>query len=775
VTRDRAGGTRESEPEAAERLFEETSDGIVTFDAEWRITSLNPAAEKINGVRRDEVVGTVFWERFPGAVGTDIERRFRRAAETREKVRFEAFYPPGRRWFQFRVRPAEGGGLRMLQRDVTARKQSEERLERRRAELEAVLASMPDAVYIGDERGITQCNRLGWEMLGYGSASELERELGQLGEEVDIRYAETRERVPAADTAFSRALRGETVDMNVRVRNVRTGREMILRSAAAPIREGGRIVGAVAINTDITDRYRAQEDLRLSEERFRLLVESLRDYAIFTMDPEGKVTGWNVGAERLFGWKEEEILGRSASFVFLESDVREGVPAREMSAALREGRSVNERWHRRRDGSRLWGSGLVMPILHPSGRLVGFAKIMQDRTESRLNEERLQAAKEEAESANRAKDQFLATLSHELRTPLTPVLGAVTAFQSRTDVPGDLRQALEMIRRNVELEARLIDDLLDVTRIARGKLEVARERVDLRQVVGDALQTSLAQQARPKRLAIERRGGDAELPVIGDVARLTQVFWNLLNNAVKFTSPGGRVTIDAGRRGDEIVVEIADTGIGIPGSRLGSIFDAFEQGSPAITRTFGGLGLGLAISRTIVEAHSGRLTAESEGPGKGARFTVTLPAASAEAAAARPAAGREPDAEARRALHVLLVEDHRDSAAALATLLELLGHRVEIAGSVLEAEQAAGASIANSNPFDLVISDLGLPDGSGLALMRELSLHYGLKGLALSGFAMEEDVRQSLAAGFAAHLTKPVNLRRLNDAIEELMARPDER
>jgi len=755
--------------DSAERLFEETSDGIVTFDEGWRITSMNPAAERVNGIRREEALGTFFWEKFPAVVGTEIERRFRRAAETREKVRFEAFYAPRKRWFQFRVRPADGGGLWMLQRDVTARKENEERLLRRRAELDAVLASMPDAVYIGDENGIRHCNRLAWELLGYESGEDLKRRLPELAEASDVRHADTRERVPVDEMVFSRALRGESCEMNVRVRNIRTGRELVLRSAAAPIREGDRIVGAVAINTDITDRYRAQEDLRMSEERFRLLVESLRDYAIFTMDPAGRVTGWNVGAERLFGWKEEEVLGKPASFVFLESDDREGVPARELEVAAREGRSVNERWHRRRDGSRLWGSGLVMPILHPSGRLLGFAKIMQDRTESRLNEERLQAAKEEAESANRAKDHFLATLSHELRTPLTPVLGAIAALQRRPDLPEDLRPSLEMICRNVELEARLIDDLLDVTRIARGKLEIVRERVDLRQVVDDALQTSLAQSAEPKHVAIERRGGEAELPVLGDLARLTQVFWNLLNNAVKFTPAGGRITVAAERRGSDVVVEVADTGIGIPASRLGSIFDAFEQGSPAITRRFGGLGLGLAISRTIVEAHGGTLTAASEGDGKGARFAVAFPAAPDDAARRRGAAAVAAAPRATRSLHVLLVEDHRDSAVAMKALLEILGHRVALAGGVAEAEQAAGASIAASDPFDLVVSDLGLPDGSGIALMRELSRHYRMKGLALSGFAMDEDVRQSLDAGFSAHLTKPVNLGKLGAAISAVM------
>jgi PAS domain S-box-containing protein len=471
----------------------------------------------------------------------------------------------------------------------------------------------------------------------------------------------------------------------------------------------------------------------------------------------------------MFGWKEEDVLGKPASFVFLDSDVREGVPARELAVAAREGRSVNERWHRRRDGSRLWGSGLVMPILHPSGRLLGFAKIMQDRTESRLNEEKLHAAKEEAESANRAKDQFLAALSHELRTPLTPVLGAVEALRSRDDIPADLRTSLQMICRNVELEARLIDDLLDMTRIARGKLEIVRERVDLRKVVDDALQTSLAQNADPKRISIECRGGEAELPVVGDVARLTQVFWNLLNNAVKFTPAGGRITVTAEQRGSDAAVEIADTGIGIPASQLASIFDAFEQGSPAITRRFGGLGLGLAISRTIVEAHGGTLTAASEGAGKGARFSVVFPSAPEETVRPRTDVPIDAATPAARPLRVLLVEDHRDSAAALKTLLEILGHRVALAGGVRDAEQAAGSSIATSDPFDLVISDLGLPDGSGIGLMRELSRHYGLKGLALSGFAMGEDVRRSLDAGFAAHLTKPVNLAKLAAAISSVM------
>ena len=382
----------------------------------------------------------------------------------------------------------------------------------------------------------------------------------------------------------------------------------------------------------------------------------------------------------------------------------------------------------------------------------------------------------EAQRANAAKDRFLATLSHELRTPLAPVLAVVSALESDPAVREQIGGALALIRRNVELEARLIDDLLDLTRITRGKLDLHLQPADLRDALAHALQSCSAQEdAGGKWVAVETDLAALDHTVCADVPRLTQVFWNLLKNAFKFTPDGGAVRVRTRSEPldgqDGIAVEVSDTGIGIGPELLPRIFDAFEQGERDITRRFGGLGLGLAISKALVDLHQGKITVDSPGEGQGAIFTVWLPGASHEATeAAVPVRPREssgpPQMALDRRLRILLVEDHRDTAAAMADLLDLLGHQVLVAHDVASGLAAAQAALDGSG-LDLVISDLGLPDGSGLDLMRELSERHALRGIALSGYGTEKDVRDSREAGFSRHLTKPIDLDRLRAALRE--------
>jgi signal transduction histidine kinase len=406
------------------------------------------------------------------------------------------------------------------------------------------------------------------------------------------------------------------------------------------------------------------------------------------------------------------------------------------------------------------------------------AREQAERLEAEVVERRraqaeLSRAKLEAEAANRAKDRFLATLSHELRTPLAPVLAVVSRLELDPRLDDELRAELSRVRRNVELEARLIDDLLDLTRVAQGKLELERRPVDLQPLLAQAIEICCAEARTAGRLRVETDLAPLP-PVAADASRLTQVFWNLLNNAVKFTPEGGLVRIRSRVEEGGVVVEIADSGIGIEPESRQRLFRAFEQGDPEITRQFGGLGLGLAISHAIAELHGGTLSAASDGRGKGATFTLRLPAQAAGTAGvetAQPTAAEALPAEAAEAgrqLAILLVEDHADTAAALADLLAAVGHRVTVAGTAAEAVEQAAAPPEGS--FDLVVSDLGLPDRSGLELMRELVDRFGLTGIALSGYGMEEDVRCSHEAGFVRHLTKPVALAALVEAIREVAA-----
>lgn len=376
-----------------------------------------------------------------------------------------------------------------------------------------------------------------------------------------------------------------------------------------------------------------------------------------------------------------------------------------------------------------------------------------------------QEARAAAETASRAKDEFLATLSHELRTPLTPVLLAVQKLGSDPRLPSELQPELERMRRNVEVEARLIDDLLDLTRIARGKIQLHSEVVDVHALLAHAVEICEADLTR-KGIRLHFEPGAGESWVWGDPGRLEQIFWNLLSNGIKFTDPGGEVFLRTENEPDGgLRVEVADTGVGIDPKALPRIFDAFEQGGVQMTRRFGGLGLGLAICRTLVNLHDGSIDARSEGRGRGTTFTVRLRTLPRPEEAAAVGEHRCPAASCHS--HILLVEDHADTADALAELLSLAGHRVSVAGTVEEA-LARARRAQEEGAIDLVISDLGLPDGSGLDLMPQLRSLYGLRGIALSGYGMEEDLQRSREAGFEVHLTKPVSPQRLSEAISRV-------
>ncbi len=371
--------------------------------------------------------------------------------------------------------------------------------------------------------------------------------------------------------------------------------------------------------------------------------------------------------------------------------------------------------------------------------------------------EALRTAKDTAESASSAKDDFLAALSHELRTPLTPVLLVASAAQRNRELPPAVRDDFAMIQRNVMLEARLIDDLLDLTRIVRGHVDLAWEEVDLHSLIQrilEGVQTELEE----KSLQLSVEWAAVQPTIRGDPIRLQQVFRNLLTNAMKFTPAGGRITIrtsvpSAGR----LVIEFSDTGVGIIPEELQRIFAKFEQGE--LGRQFGGLGLGLAISRTLVELHGGQISAASAGRGQGASFHVELPlVAKAAGEIAVDAGGAAPP---RRVLEILLVEDHEATRKTLSRLLERRGHRVTAAGDLAAARQFALA-----HHYDLLLSDLDLPDGDGCMLMRELAAAGGPPGIAFSGLGMEEDLRRSIAAGFRQHLTKPLDFQTLARVIE---------
>lgn len=410
------------------------------------------------------------------------------------------------------------------------------------------------------------------------------------------------------------------------------------------------------------------------------------------------------------------------------------------------------------DGYR-WFLGRALPVRDDAGKIIRWYGTCTDIDAAKHAEQSLQQARDTAESANRAKDQFLAILSHELRTPLTPVLLTVSLLENRHQLSDEVQEDIQTIRRHVELEARLIDDLLDLTRITRGKLLLNFEVANAHLLLRSAMDICCAERIQDLTVELDARRHS----VRADPARLQQIFWNLLSNAAKFSPPGKPIIVRSSNVPEgSLRVEVEDFGVGIEPDVLPRMFNAFVQGDSSLKREFGGLGLGLTITKSLVEAHGGTIHAESAGRNKGARFIVEFPVVSVQPA--RPIR-RAPSPVEQTPLRILLVEDHQGTLKLMTKLLMYLGHNVRTASTVKDALE-----IGQHEELDLVISDLGLPDGSGNDVMRVLKGRYALKGIAVSGFGMDEDIRQSEAAGFSRHLIKPVDLEKLKAAIQQMSA-----
>jgi PAS domain S-box-containing protein len=530
--------------------------------------------------------------------------------------------------------------------------------------------------------------------------------------------------------------------------------------------------GIVIFRGDITERKKQEElsqerevKLKESQDRLRLATEAA-DIGTFDFFPKTGELQLSDRSKELFGMPPEAKVTYETYLAGVHPDDRHIVHETVQRVRQPGGTGRFEIEYRTigiRDGKERWVAERGRAVLDPSGEVTRFIGTMLDITDSKNAEILLQRAKSEAEEANQAKDQFLAMLSHELRTPLTPVLMTIASLRRDPNLTDDLRRDLEVLQRNVELEALLIDDLLDLTRIAHGKLELHSDAVDIHGTLDHALSISAAD-LYGKNITVTRCFEAREHHCWGDPARLQQVFWNLVKNAAKFTPEGGRLDLHT-RNNDahQIVIEITDNGIGIDPDLMPRIFDAFEQGGRIVTSRYGGLGLGLAISKRVVDLHHGTISARSAGPEQGSTFVVTLNAMETSLLEG-PVLFLESEPAVARHLRILFVEDHKDTARVLGRILQNAGFEVSHADSLVKARE-----LAHSRRFDLVISDVGLPDGSGLDLMRGLRETQGLSGIALSGFGTDDDVAASAVAGFAEHLTKPVDWERLRSAIERLI------
>ncbi len=494
-------------------------------------------------------------------------------------------------------------------------------------------------------------------------------------------------------------------------------------------------------------RELTERQLRQADVTFAKVVDGLRDYAVILLDAQGRIQFWNRAARSIFGYEAGEVTGRSAALLFPPENGPEEALQAEMRQARAHGKASDNRWLLARGGRRLFAEGVLTVLDDEQGRPAGFCKLVHDATERHLAAEALRDAKDEADRANQAKDRFLAVLSHELRTPLAPITTAVHVLEKVVQVDDRHRELLPMIRRNVALEARLIDDLLDLTAISAGKVSLHRERVDMHQLT-TAVVAMVQETLQDKHIHLELEL-DATSPwVNADQARMQQVLWNIIRNAAKFTPDGGRILVRTASGGGEFTLSCTDSGIGIRQDALGRIFNPFEQADSEVSKSFGGLGLGLAIAQGLMQQHGGRIRASSGGRGSGASFTIALPCAEAAGSPApEPVTVSAAGADRKR---VLLVEDNEDAAVALAMCLEEYGYEVQHVSTCADALRTAGSA-----SFDAVLTDLGLPDGSGIELGRALSGQ--LPVLALSGYGREQDRRQSAAAGFAAHLVKPAD------------------
>lgn len=493
-----------------------------------------------------------------------------------------------------------------------------------------------------------------------------------------------------------------------------------------------------------------------AEQPYRIYVERMQEGAV-TVSADGLVLYCNRRFAEMLGHPLERVIASSLTrFLTPETwqrlqevfDERDEVVKFEttLRSGVDSGRPVNL------TASRLSADGPRMMCL-----------VVTDLSAQKEKED-LRLAKEVAERSSLAKDDFLAALSHELRTPLTPALMAATVLEKDTSLPETARSDISLIRRNIELEARLIDDLLDLTLITHGKLSLQTDALNLHTSLNRAIEVCQGD-ARLKRLNIQIELNARQTMILGDPVRVQQVCWNVLRNAVKFTAERGTISIVTGNDDhNNVWVKVTDTGIGFTHEQATRIFEPFEQGDRHVTRQFGGLGLGLAITRSIMHAHGGGIEGTSPGLNQGATFTLRFPLAKAVIRRTEPPAARAPAQPG--GLNILLVDDHKDTRVCIQRLLEANAHRVTSAGTAHDA-----LHLAETGRFDLIISDLGLPDLSGHELMQRLHTRFNLPGIALSGYGMEADLAHSREAGFKYHLTKPVSFDRLKSFVAEFAAK----
>ncbi len=736
-------------------MVESAQEAVIGLTADGEITSWNKAAEEVYGYSAESAIGRRIDAMVPPEKVTELEHIFelvRRGEKVRRLETVRVRRDGQRIDVSLSVSPIYDPSGRLLgaskfSHDITRRKRAEADLDRMRRDLADFVENASIGLHWVDGAGVIKwANRAELEMLGYAGSDYIGHHVGEfhahqaVAEDILRRLSSNEELhdYPAQLLCKDGSLKHVLINSNV-------------------FREDGEIRHTRCFTRDVTAQVRAEAGLRASEEELRGVFENAAVGVVQCAPDTARFLRVNPAFCELTGYAQDELLGMRLLDVTHPDDASQQW---ENYQALQRGALTDftsECRYMRKDGRQIWTHTKLSTFRAADQEPLYSIGVVQDVTTEKLAQTELIRARELAEEANRAKDRFMAVLSHELRTPLTPVLSAAAALRRRDDLPSEVLQRLAMIQRNVELEARLIDDLLDLTRISRGKLELKMAAVACRGLIEHALEIC-SDELDARNIKVELSLPSCEHWVPGDAARLQQVLWNVLKNAIKFSEPGSVIEVRCAPVDGRVQIEVLDHGVGIEAAELPKIFDAFEQGSP-VAGSLGGLGLGLAISQALVQLHNGTIEAESAGRGRGALFRITLP--STEAPVPTLPRSDTPVSEPARTLRILLVEDHEDTASMMTELLSMHGHQVTIAQSV-----KAALTEAHSDRFDLLVSDLGLPDGSGLDILAGLQARgVKLRAIALSGYGMESDRKRTAEAGFAEHLVKPVAFRDLQAAI----------
>jgi PAS domain S-box-containing protein len=735
---------------------------IFMLDVDGYVISWNQGAEAIKGYAAEEIIGSHFSRFYPAEA---IARRLpQHELETASKVgRFEDEGWRLRKdgalfWANVVItRMVDGrgniSGFSKITRDLTERRKQETTLRESEERFRLLVSGVRDyAIFMLDPTGHVQTWNAGAEYIKGYSAEDI------IGSHFSRFYPPDAIQRGLPETELRGArMQGRFEDEGWRVRKdgSRFWANVIITAVRNP---AGHLIGFSKITRNLTERRRHEEALRESEERFRLLVDGVTEYAIMLLNEEGFVTSWNVGAERIKGYRSDEIIGKHVSHFYPSEAVLNNEPWEHLRTARTVGRLTDEGWRVRKDGTLFWANTVVTALKDAEGRPYGFAKVTQDLTQRRH-------AEALADTAQRMHE-FIAMLAHELRNPLAPIRNAVALMGRKGLQDPTLESMRKTIDRQSILLTRLLDELLDVNRIARGQFAIEHEPVDVRDVLARALETS--------RPLIDSRGhtleiavADQPMHVIGDSLRLTQAVLNLLNNAAKYTPEGGRIRLSCSARAAEVEIRVADNGVGIERKMLDKVFDLFVQVDAAANSALGGLGVGLALVRRVVELHGGSVQARSTGKGFGAEFIVRLPL-STQALHAVSSDGVQSTSAIDR-LRVLVVDDNQDSADTLNLLLESMGQDVF---TVYDAQTALGA--AQSFRPDLILLDIGMPQKSGYEVAREILSASPTPRpvlVAVTGWGQDTDKDRATEAGFQYHFVKPISESVLQTILNEVANR----